>query len=429
VSEPYVHYRGGRLSFSLPPGWRLGTLARGPAVDRPPDPAELTRRALDHPIGAPRPADRVRPSDRAAVIVEDLTRASPKSRILPVVLDELKQAGLDPDRVTVVIALGTHRPLTDSELTDHFGPVIQAGYRVVNHDCHAPDLVEISRLPGGWPVKVHPAVAQADLVIGLGSIFPHPMNGFGGGGKILFPGVADFDAIRRHHMALTFADGSEIGRLSGNPFYETIRDVTTERLDFIVNTVLDTQDRAVDMVAGHPVQAHLAGVEKCRPHITERFDQPADLVITSSFPYNEGPQIVKALAPAAMAAKPGAPIVLAADLIAPPPDFFVAAFESFHQNHGRDLAGAVIDRFRSNRLILDIGVLDLNMALGMTLRLQAQHPMVLMSGDIGAGEARRMGFGHAPDMESVWAAVENRLPRDPLVHVIPSGGVILPEVG
>jgi nickel-dependent lactate racemase len=52
------------------------------------------------------------------------------------------------------------------------------------------------------------------------NLFPHPMNGYGGGPKIIFPAVSNYDAIREHHLANTIHPGSIFGNLHANPFYD-----------------------------------------------------------------------------------------------------------------------------------------------------------------------------------------------------------------
>ena len=117
-------------------------------------------------------------------------------------------------------------------------------YEFVNHDCHATDLMPVGRLKTGREVKINRKVHEATFRIGIGSIFPHPMNGFGGGGKILFPGVSDFDSIREHHLKYTFHEGTGLGKTKGNIFYEQVCAIArSAKLDYIINSVLDQKDQ------------------------------------------------------------------------------------------------------------------------------------------------------------------------------------------
>ncbi len=426
MHKAFIIKRGQKEFFNIPPEWNLLTFAileDQPATN---DVSELTKKALRNPIESSRLAELLSPSDTIAILIEDLTRASPKGIILRAVLGELEKAGIPDGNITIVIALGTHRGLTSEELEAAFGTDLPARYRFINHDCHAPDLIPVGQLRTGRTVKINRKVHEAHFRIGIGSVFPHPMNGFGGGGKILFPGVADFDSILDHHFKYTFHEGTGLGKSEGNLFYEQICDIArSARLDFIINSILDQNDRVNDLIAGDPVNAHLAGIEKSKGIISQEFGRKADLTIITSFPYTEGPQIVKPLAPASMVTKEGGCIILCADLTGDLPDAFAESFHRFHRKYGDDLLGGVLDHFSHNRLIMKGGAIDFNMALGMTLAIQHRFRTILVSEDIPKEKAEKMGFIFAGDMQEAFEIGAGICPR-PDVHIIPSGGVILP---
>jgi lactate racemase len=430
MNSPFIIQKGKKVSFDLPPEWNLLTFADPKESPRVVDIESLARKVLNHPVGCPALREQLSPPDTVAILMEDLTRASPKGIILRAVLDELNEAGIPDDNITIVIALGTHRGLTAPELETCFGADVVRRYRFVNHDCHGPDLVPVGRLATGGEVRINPYVHQAGFKIGIGSIFPHPMNGFGGGGKILFPGVADFDSIREHHFQYTFDEGTGLGRIAGNLFYEQVTAMAQAAgLDFIVNTVLDPKDEAYDLVCGHPVEAHLAGIENSRGIISREFAGKADVTLITSFPYSEGPQIVKPLAPAAMVTREGGCIILCADLVGGFPDAFVESFSRFHNHHGHDLLQGVLDHFRQNRLIMEGGAIDFNMALAMTLAAQHRFRTILVSEDIPKDQGERMGFAYAEDLDEAFERAGSFCPARPDVHIVPSGGVILPVPG
>jgi len=426
METPFIIKRGQKQFFNIPPGWNLLTFARLEDQPAPNDVSDLVKKALRNPIESSPLTECLSPSDTIAILVEDLTRASPKGVILKAVLEELEKAGIPDGNIQVIMALGTHRGLTLKALEGAFGAKLLKRYRFINHDCHAPDLIPVGQLRTGKTVKINRKAHEARFRIGIGSIFPHPMNGFGGGGKILFPGVADFDAILDHHFQYTFHEGTGLGKIEGNHFYEQVCDIArSARLDFIINSILDQNDRVNDLVSGDPVNGHLAGIEKSKGIISQAFVRKADLTIITSFPYTEGPQIVKPLAPASMVTKEGGCIILCADLEGELPDAFVDSFQRFHREHGDDLLGGVLDHFSHNRLIMKGGAIDFNMALGMTLAIQHRFKIVLVSGDIPEEKTDKMGFIYAGSLQEAFEIGEGICPR-PDVHIIPSGGVILP---
>jgi nickel-dependent lactate racemase len=348
--------------------------------------------------------------------------------MLEVLLEQLRESGVPETRTVIVLALGTHRGLTGPEIEETFGPELTAGYAFINHDCLAADLVPAGRLKNGFPVKINRRVMEADFRIGLGSIFPHPMNGFGGGGKILFPGVADFASIKEHHFRYTFQEGTSLGRLDGNPFHEEVCALARSApLHFIVNGILDQNEALAGVVAGDPVEAHRAGAGICRALTGRVFSPKADITITSSFPYREGPQIIKPLIPAALVTRAGGSIILAADCSGHLPEPFIASFEKFRKRYGPDLFGGVRAHFAERKLIMEGGAVDYNMALAFTLAVQHDFQIILVSGDIPRQTGERMGFRYAENLEEAFGFCRGYGTR-PEVHVIPSGGVILPEL-
>jgi len=427
MKNAFIFYRHKKIPFEIPPEWKLLTFAKFDEYPSQNDIRKLTKIALKNPIHAKALKNILFPSDKVAIIVEDLTRASPKKLILETVLEELKTFNIPTENISVIIALGTHRGLTLEELESTFGRELIDRYAFANHNCHATDLMSVGTLSTGRKVKINRKVHEATFRIGIGSIFPHPMNGFGGGGKILFPGVSDFDSIREHHLRYTFHEGTGLGKIAGNVFYEEVCAIArSAKLDYIINSVLDQKDEVVDLVAGDPVQAHLAGIEKSRRIISQKFPKKSDLTLITSFPYAEGPQIVKPLAPAAMVTKEGGCIILAADCEGNLPDAFIESFERFHSKHGDNLLEGVFDHFENNRLIMEDGAIDFNMALAMTLAIQHRFKIILVSKDLSREVGEKMGFVYAEDLQEAFDLSATLCPSHPEIHIIPSGGVILP---
>ena len=68
-------------------------------------------RAVADPAG-PRVTDLVSPDDTVAIVVTDVTRATPDEGLVDVLLSELQRVGIYREQVTVVVGLGLHRPMT-----------------------------------------------------------------------------------------------------------------------------------------------------------------------------------------------------------------------------------------------------------------------------------------------------------------------------
>jgi lactate racemase len=426
MDKLFVRYGDEKWYFDPPPGWNVLTFES--FHDRPheADAAQLTRNALNNPVRSSPLRKRLTRSDTVAVIIEDQTRASPKRIILRALLQELDEIGVPHQNISMVVALGTHRALSTQEMETVYGEDAVRGYSFTNHDCNAPDLVPVGTLKTGAVVKVNRRVHEATFRIGIGSIFPHVLNGFGGGGKILFPGVANSDAILEHHLKYSFRNGSELGRLKGNPFHDEVNALSKKAgLHFIINGVLNHNDLLHAIVAGDPIEAHLSGVELCKGIISQAFPKRADVTVISDFPYTEGPQIVKPLGPAALITREGGVVILAARCTSALPEIYLEGIERFRSRCEGRLRQRVFERFDGNRRIIENGAPELNMSAAQVLLSQDQFRVILVSKDISRQTTERLGFLFAGDLKEALAMGADLIPKAE-VHVVPAGGVILP---
>ena len=77
---------------------------------------EEVKRALENPIGSKRLKDIVKPNEKIVVITSDITRPMPTYKVMPLLLDELYDAGVNSKDITLVFALGSHRKHTREEM-------------------------------------------------------------------------------------------------------------------------------------------------------------------------------------------------------------------------------------------------------------------------------------------------------------------------
>lgn len=169
-------------------------------------------RAVGSPHG-PRLRDRAEAGDDVAVVVTDVTRATPDDVLLDVLLAELDAAGVARDDVTVVVGLGLHRPMTADELRDALGPHADLA---VNHD--PADVVAVGEVDV-VPIELFRAVADADVVVSTGMVEPHQYAGFSGGAKTVVIGAGGESQIGyTHGPDLLSRDGVRLGRTGNNPF-------------------------------------------------------------------------------------------------------------------------------------------------------------------------------------------------------------------
>lgn len=151
---------------------------------------------------------------RVLVIIPDGTRTMPMPLMFELIERELgaRVAALD-----YLVALGTHTPMNDAQLTAHVGRTVingRAGARnIFNHRWDDPttyaqlgtiparDIADVTggRLNQDVPVALNRLATEYDHVLICGPVFPHEVAGFSGGAKYLFPGIAAPEIIHFTH--------------------------------------------------------------------------------------------------------------------------------------------------------------------------------------------------------------------------------------
>jgi len=180
------------------------------------DPQVAAERAVADPHG-PRLRDLADPDDEVALVVTDVTRATPDDVLAAVLLDELRAAGVDREQVTILLGLGLHRPMTDTEIEAGLGDRADLA---VNHD---PDQTVAVGEVDGVTVEVNERVADADLVVSTGMVEPHQYAGFSGGAKTVVIGTGSEPFIRyTHGPEMLSRSGIRLGVVEDNPFRAAI---------------------------------------------------------------------------------------------------------------------------------------------------------------------------------------------------------------
>jgi nickel-dependent lactate racemase len=270
--------------LGVPPERLLDVIAPRPSTPAA-DATAAVELAFDHPVGS-EPLEVLAVGARRPVIVcDDMTRPTPTDLLLPVVLDRLNRAGVEDSQVTVLIATGTHRPMTEDELTAKLGADVVARVTVTNHVYEdRQQLVNLGTTPSGIPVTVNRLVAESDLVIGVGNIVPHRYCGWAGGAKIIQPGVCGAETTAATHLMITRFPDVGLGSLDNTVRREIDGVADAAGLRFIVNTVLNAEQEVVGVVCGDHRAAFARGVEQAREVYGAPFRGRADIVVASAHP-------------------------------------------------------------------------------------------------------------------------------------------------
>jgi len=277
-------YGQGHLSVELPDArTTIIEPSRKPGL---PDERGAVLAALANPIGAKPLKDLIRETDQVCIGFTDITRATPNDRLIPWLLEHL--AHLPRENITLLNALGTHRPNTKAELEALLTPAIVRDYRVLNHEPENPgELVAYGVTRDGTPALINRLMARANVRITTGFIEPHFFAGFSGGPKGIMPGLAGLQTVMSNHGAANIGNPkATFGMTEGNPIWEEMRDIALRvGPSFLLNVTLNEERDITGVFAGDLLDAHRAGFEFVRHSAMQRVKRPFEIVVTTNSGY------------------------------------------------------------------------------------------------------------------------------------------------
>lgn len=248
------------------------------------DPSKAYKAILKKPINSPPLSKILSGNQRIVIIVSDITRDVPTADIFPYLIEELIQAGIKYENITVLIALGVHRKNTIKEIENIIGKKWSERLRVKNHNAFDyNELVYLGDTSYKTPVWVNKEVVVADFCIAIGKIEPHEFAGFTGGSKSILPGVCGENTIKiNHRPELILHKNSKPGLLTGNIIREDMNEAAKiAGLDFIINVVLNKEGNLLAAFAGDPYIAHEEGCKFLKSFIKIEIDENPDIIITN----------------------------------------------------------------------------------------------------------------------------------------------------
>ncbi|MBP6963256.1 MAG: nickel-dependent lactate racemase [Armatimonadetes bacterium] len=393
-----------------------------PCVEATAPETALIHRAFDNPIGRPPIRRAASDARNALVITDDYTRNTPVRPILDRLMAELEAAGVPADRTTILVALGTHRTMTDSEMETRFGEEIVRRYRIVNHEWRNEDqLVALGATETGIPIRVNRLVEDVDFIFGIGQIVPHRVAGFSGGGKIIQPGICGAETTAETHWRSALYPGGEILGVADNPIRQGIEQVAAHvGLSAIANAVCDADGRLIDLFVGDPVAAHRAGARLSSRIYGFELPEPADVLLIDSYPMDiELWQAAKALYAGELALKKDGVAIL----VSPCPEG-VSRTHGLILSEGYRPSQETISLVESGR-IPDKIVASHLVRVGRVIRDNGSAG-ILVSPGISAEHKERLGFLHASTPHEALGLALDIKGRDASVMVIRRGGTSLP---
>jgi len=281
------------------------------------DESEEIINALKNPIGSKPLGEIIKEKKgKVVIVVNDITRPTPTSKLVLPIIKELIQGGIKRRDIGFLVATGTHRKNTLKELEQMLSSEVVHNFNIINHDLNNKEQLKlIGKTKRGVPVEINKIFCEADIKILTGTIAPHQSAGYSGGRKSILPGIAGANALAIHHSYPLRMEGPAMGKIKGNNFSdEAIEAARIAGVDFILNVVQNNKKEIVKAVAGDLVEAWLEGVKWAKKlHEVKVPDIKPEVVITSpgGFPRDINLyQTQKSIAPAEIIVKEKGTIVV-----------------------------------------------------------------------------------------------------------------------
>lgn len=251
------------------------------------DEESTIEKALENPIESRKLSKLVGVGDKVAILVDDWTRPTPKQKMIPIVLRKLNDAGVRDEDIMIIVATGARQLAPQDLIKRMIGKEVFSRVTVKQHDSgdwENMSFIGLSQL--STPVWINKDVVEADIKIGIGNIFASPYAGFSGGAKIILPGVSSLETIYYNHC-MQISPIVKQGDLDNPARQDTEEIARMAKLDMIINTILNSRNELVGVVAGDVLKAHRVGVKIYREMYEVEVPEKADIVIaTPGSPYD-----------------------------------------------------------------------------------------------------------------------------------------------
>jgi len=311
MNEYAIPYGQGEMKFQLPEEWQVSILRPVPRKGLNNPVHEITAALEQFKMNLP---SRIGDTT-AAIAINDKTRPVPHNLLLPPLLEWLRLKGIKAKNITLIIATGTHTPMGREEHHLIVPENISRDYTIISHDAEdRKNLIDLGKTSRGTPCTINKTFFEADFRIVVGNIEPHQYMGWSGGVKSAVIGLGGAESIRTNHAMLS-SSGAGPCRFEDNPVRMDVEE--SGRLigvHLALNVVMNDSKEIVEVFAGKPMDVMRDGIKMAKSLFSVSIESDFDLIITSpgGFPKDINLyQSQKALRHGSLAAKHGAPIILA----------------------------------------------------------------------------------------------------------------------
>jgi len=349
----------------------------------------------------------VKRGDKVAIVVSDQTRPTGSHVYVPMLINKIMKIGVD--KVIIIIALGLHRPPSDTEMNAILGDEIPKNIPIINHN----PLKGLTKVGGALFRK---EILEVDKLIITGAVTFHPMAGFSGGRKSLLPGIASSTDIYKNHRL--YFNGNEKhkkvgpGMIEGNPITIDIKERTSAFKNlWALNVVLGEDNKITFASCGDIDKVWDECSLKLMRSNTVKFKEHSDVVIASAGGYPSDfsfYQSMKVLTNSSKLCKKGGTLIVFSEC-----------------SNGWEINKILFKYFSMTKLQI---IEDLNnnftmdgLALYMAINIIRNYKVWLYS-SLPRKEVELSGMNVIDNLKSI----ENILNRDNKIAILPKGSSTLP---
>jgi nickel-dependent lactate racemase len=285
-------YDARALELPLPDNWQVEVCYMA-GYNRPELKPEEIQAAIRNPMGTRPLRELARGKQDVVIVFDDQTRVTRTAKIVPGVLQELAEAGILDKNIRFVCALGLHGAMGRTDFVKKLGEDVVARFRVFNHNPFGNCVYVGTTNTFKTRVYINEECMKCDLKIVIGSCVPHPAAGFGGGSKMVLPGIASFETINWHHRigSVNVAPVSPeskpsqgMGLIEENLFKRDIDEAAElAGIDFLINSIVNLWGESVSVYAGDGKEVFAAAVREAQTHYRTPKVTDKDIVIVNNY--------------------------------------------------------------------------------------------------------------------------------------------------
>ena len=349
-----------------------------------------------------------------------------KDAVLPWLVGELNKLGVKNESITLLIALGTHAAPGRDVMHSALGQVASR-IETVFHDSGGP-FTDYGLTSSGTRVLVNTLVSEADLVITYSAVVHHYFAGYGGGRKIIVPGVASPETIRQNHSLLWENEESDSGRnpnaASGeterNPIFtdmvEAVKIVLKDKPHFSISTVLSPEKDHYGFFAGDIFETHKLARDLADEVFMVELEGRADITIASSGGYPKDLNMIQAhkgLDNAVRATIPGGTIIM---LMGCSEGLGNEIAERYCPYSIREAKDNLIEKY------------EISGAAMHSIKCKSRDHRIIVVSELDQTAQKQLGFERAKDLQSAVNLIQPDDWRSARIYCMPRADLVVPKV-